>query len=180
METAFKKMKISIKTKTLKFLGSFTKRSKFAENIVRRLIHLYAIINSGRFTRGSLCIIEDKSQNLLLVETIYKVGKGFVGGLPDSRHEQPKDTATREILEEIGLEVQGELKFIGTYVQKYIRHIDAVFYYQIPQQELEQIIINDGELAATSWHTHANAYDLLDEDGQAIMDLFKEVTKETI
>lgn len=57
------------------------------------------------FTVGAACIIERDDGALLLVRQVYRRGWGMPGGLT-RRREPVADTARREVLEEIGLEVE--------------------------------------------------------------------------
>jgi 8-oxo-dGTP pyrophosphatase MutT (NUDIX family) len=59
---------------------------------------------SPSYTVGSVCRIEHDGQ-VLLVETEYRRGWGYPGGLVD-RHELPDAGARREVLEEVGLTVE--------------------------------------------------------------------------
>lgn len=59
---------------------------------------------SRSYTLGSVCRVEHDGQ-VLLVETEYRRGWGYPGGLVD-RNELPDAGARREVREEVGLEVE--------------------------------------------------------------------------
>lgn len=60
--------------------------------------------SSPSYTLGSVCRVEHDGQ-VLLVETEYRRGWGFPGGLVD-RGEAPDVGVRREVREEVGLEVE--------------------------------------------------------------------------
>jgi 8-oxo-dGTP pyrophosphatase MutT (NUDIX family) len=57
-----------------------------------------------RYTLGSVCRLEHDG-HVLLVETAYRPGWGFPGGMVD-RRERPDVAVLREVREEVGLEVE--------------------------------------------------------------------------
>ena len=59
---------------------------------------------SPSYTLGSVCRVEHDGQ-VLLVETEYRRGWGYPGGLID-RNENPDTGARREVLEEVGLDIE--------------------------------------------------------------------------
>jgi len=164
----------NFKIRTIAQLGKLGKRYNFVNSLLKKLVHIYAIITNGRYTRGSLCIITNTSNEILLVESSYQKGKGFVGGLPNSRNEQPTETVIREIFEEINLTLETNPKFIGQYVQKNTRHIDAVFSYSLNADELGSIKINDGELKKIDWYDIEEASQLLNHDGKEILKIYEQ------
>lgn len=60
---------------------------------------------SPSYTVGAVCVIERDDGALLLVRQVYRNGWGVPGGLA-KRHEDVAECARREVLEEIGLEVE--------------------------------------------------------------------------
>ncbi len=60
--------------------------------------------SSPRYTLGSVCRVEHDG-HVLLVETAYRPGWGFPGGMVD-RRERPDSGVLREVREEVGLDVE--------------------------------------------------------------------------
>jgi|GEM_PF-4433821 len=170
-------MDSKFKKRGIKILGLLGKSSDFGDKAVKKIVHMYAIISNGRYTRGSTCIIADPADRLLLVETNYKKGTSFVGGLPNSRHEQPLATAIREIHEEIGVEVTDQPRLVEQYVQKHIRHIDAIFFVQLTEEQIDEIKISDGELSSINWYELEEAKNLLDPDGRELIKFYEDYKK---
>ena len=163
---------VNLKSFLIKRVGPLAYRFAGADRWSKRLVHLYAIFSSGRFTRGSICLLENEQREFLLVETTYRRGIGFVGGLPLNRAEQPLDTAIREVDEEVGLKLGRRPHFVGVYVQQGLRHIDSVFYTQVSAAEAAETTMSDGELRSMRWTSLDEAIELLDEDGRGIVDVF--------
>lgn len=57
------------------------------------------------FTVGAICVIERGDGHVLLVRQSYRNSWGIPGGLL-KRGEEPRDAARREVLEEVGLDVE--------------------------------------------------------------------------
>src|SRR3954463_9644186 len=57
------------------------------------------------YTAGAICLIERPDGAVLLVKQVYRKQWGVPGGLL-KRGEQVEDAAKREVLEEVGLEVE--------------------------------------------------------------------------
>ena len=77
------------------------------------------------FTVGAICMIEREDGALLLVRQSYRRRWGVPGGLL-KRGETPHDAARREVLEEVGLDVElvGEPAVV---VEPKARRVDLVF-----------------------------------------------------
>lgn len=77
------------------------------------------------FTVGAICLIERSDGALLLVRQSYRQGWGVPGGLLQ-RGERPEAAALREVLEEVGLDVEliGEPAVV---VEPVPQRIDIVF-----------------------------------------------------
>ncbi len=60
---------------------------------------------SPKFTVGAICVIERPDGAILLVRQSYRRHWGFPGGLLQ-RREAPEDGVRREVLEEVGLQVE--------------------------------------------------------------------------
>jgi len=58
-----------------------------------------------KYTVGAICFIERSNGDLLLVRHAYRQRWGVPGGLL-ARGEEPADAARREVLEEVGLDVE--------------------------------------------------------------------------
>ncbi len=158
----------------MKQLGQVANFGPLGTKTVEWLIHFYARITSGSHTRGSLVILTNPTGEILLTESTYKSIKGFVGGLPNNRKEQPIDTIQREMREEIGLTISRPFTPLGVYIQKNIRHIDAVYHLALTAQEVDDIAIDDDELSDISWFPLSEAQKILDDDRRAILDLYLE------
>lgn len=57
------------------------------------------------FTVGSMCVIERTDGRMLLIRHVYRRRWGIPGGLLQ-RHETAADAARREVLEEVGLDIE--------------------------------------------------------------------------
>jgi len=77
------------------------------------------------YTVGSICMIERPDGALLLVRQSYRKGWAVPGGLL-KRGETPEDAARREVLEEVGLDIElvGEPAVV---VAPTARRVDLVF-----------------------------------------------------
>jgi ADP-ribose pyrophosphatase YjhB (NUDIX family) len=80
---------------------------------------------SPSFTVGAICVVERADGRILLVRPIYRRRWGFPGGLLQ-RNEEVGDGARREVLEEVGLEVDllGEPAVV---VEPRVRRVDVVY-----------------------------------------------------
>ena len=77
------------------------------------------------FTVGSMCVIERADGRVLLIRHLYRKRWGIPGGLLQ-RGETPADAARREVLEEVGLDID----LIGepmVNVDARPRRVDVVF-----------------------------------------------------
>lgn len=59
---------------------------------------------SPSFTVGAICVVEREDGAILLVRQVYRTRWGLPGGLL-KRREDPVDAARREVLEEVGVDI---------------------------------------------------------------------------
>jgi ADP-ribose pyrophosphatase YjhB (NUDIX family) len=87
----------------------------------RRVVRILA----PSFTVGAICLIERADGALLLVRQSYRRRWGVPGGLLE-KGERPEDAARREVLEEVGIEIEliGEPAVV---VDAKPRRVDIVF-----------------------------------------------------
>jgi 8-oxo-dGTP diphosphatase len=102
------------------------------------------------FTVGAICLIERADGRMLLARQVYRERWGIPGGLLD-RGEGPTQAARREILEEVGLEVE----LVGqpaTVVDPHARRVDLVFRAR-PVREAEADLARptSPEISAVGW-----------------------------
>ena len=101
------------------------------------------------FTVGAICLIERADGALLLVRQSYRNRWGVPGGLLQ-RGERPADAARREVLEEIGLEIEllGEPSVV---VEPVPRRVDVVFRARPVQGADEVIVPRSPEITEARW-----------------------------
>ncbi|MBW8824822.1 MAG: NUDIX hydrolase [Acidobacteria bacterium] len=79
-------------------------------SVLPRRVRLWVVHRAGpSFTVGAICVVERSDGRVLLVRHSYRRLWGFPGGLL-KRGEEVEDGACREVMEEVGLDVdlQGE------------------------------------------------------------------------
>lgn len=94
---------------------------RFPRGVRRRVVRVIA----PSYTVGAICVIERADGGVLLVRQAYRRGWGLPGGLT-KRGEDIADCARREVLEEVGLDVElvGEPAVV---VDPKPRRIDVVY-----------------------------------------------------
>lgn len=101
----------------------------------------------GVYTAGSLVVLIDADDRLLLVKPTYRAGWGFAGGT-FKRKEQPEAAASREVLEEVGISITVQQP-VAVYVQPGRRHIDHVYVVKLPG--LVEPTPRRGEIRSAQW-----------------------------
>lgn len=122
------------------------------------------------FTVGAMCLIERSDGRLLFVRHLYRKRWGVPGGLLQ-RHETPADAARREVLEEVGLDVEllGEP---AVNVDADPRRIDIVFRARPANgAEADDVHPSSVEILEARWFSPIELPELQFETAQAIQAL---------
>ena len=130
---------------------------------------------SPSFTVGAICLIERADRRVLLVRQVYRAKWGVPGGLLE-RHEDAATAARREILEEVGLQIElvGEP---ATVVDPDTRRVDLVF----RARPVDEAAADDArpcspEISVTAWFAPDALPELQLETTQALMALARSAT----
>jgi ADP-ribose pyrophosphatase YjhB (NUDIX family) len=128
------------------------------------------------FTVGAICLIERPDGALLLVRQSYRRRWGVPGGLLQ-KGERPEDAARREVLEEVGLEIElmGEPAVV---VDPEPRRIDIVFRAR-PAGPLadEPVQPRSPEIVEARWFPAAELPELQAETGTALIALARSANR---
>lgn len=100
------------------------------------------------YTVGAVCVVEGPEGEIALVRQRYRERWGLPGGLL-GRGEDPRAAATREVREEIGIEVvlQGEPVVV---VEPVVRRVDVVFH-AVPESPRTAARPTSPEVTAVEW-----------------------------
>jgi 8-oxo-dGTP pyrophosphatase MutT (NUDIX family) len=103
-----------------------------------------------KYTVGAMCVIERGDGAVLLVRQHYRRAWGTPGGLLN-RREEPADAVRREVLEEVGLEIEldGEPAVV---VDARAQRVDIVFRAQPERgQDLDDVAPRSPEIVEVGW-----------------------------
>jgi ADP-ribose pyrophosphatase YjhB (NUDIX family) len=119
------------------------------------------------YTVGAMCVIEDGAGRILLVRQPYRPGWGLPGGFL-KRRETPEACAVREVMEEVGLEVE----LIGprqVVVDAQRRGVETLFRAQaVRPGDLEHVRPRSPELVETGWFDRSALPELQMEAARAL------------
>ncbi len=127
------------------------------------------------FTVGAICFIERSNGDLLLVRHAYRSRWGVPGGLLQ-RREDPADAARREVLEEVGLEVEllGEPAVV---VDAVPQRIDLVFRARpVKGADLGAVAPRSPEITEVRWFARDHLPELQFEAADALVALARAAT----
>jgi ADP-ribose pyrophosphatase YjhB (NUDIX family) len=119
------------------------------------------------FTIGAMCLIEDAAGRILLVRHPYRDGWGMPGGFL-KRGETPEACARREVMEEVGLEVEllGPPQVV---FDERTRTVETVFRARaVRSGDLEHVHPTSPELVDTGWFPWSALPLLQKETGRAL------------
>jgi 8-oxo-dGTP diphosphatase len=122
------------------------------------------------FTVGAICVIEREDGQVLLVRQSYRRSWGIPGGLL-KRGEEPDDAARREVLEEVGLEVDliGEPAVV---VDAPARRVDLVYRARpAAAVDADQVSPQSPEIVEVRWFRSEELPDLQHETSGALVAL---------
>jgi ADP-ribose pyrophosphatase YjhB (NUDIX family) len=134
-----------------------------------RAVRFRSWLLGGVFTAGSMVVILDDSDRLLMARPTYRTGWGFPGGSL-KRAEQPAAAAVRETREEVGIVVEVD-RPVAVYVQQGRRHIDHVFVVQL--NESPDPAHRWGEIAEARWFAISELPPLQPEAREALEQLLE-------
>lgn len=130
---------------------------------------------SPSFTVGAVCVIERSDGCVLLIRQRYRKRWGLPGGLLE-RGEAPGDAARREVLEEVGLEIDlvGEP---GVVVEPAPQRVDVV-YRAVPAAgtDVDDVSARSPEITATGWFRLDKLPPIQDETVTALMSVARGAT----
>ena len=136
-------------------LGSAGMRArKLAERLMVAAIRTTARFLRGSFTAGCVCIVRDPQGRILLVKPRYRLAWGLPGGFM-RRDEQPPQAISRELREEIGIDLTFDQP-VGSYVQGHQRHIEYVFTIVLDAGQVARVACSSAELSRLGWHDLAD------------------------
>lgn len=122
------------------------------------------------FTVGSMCVIERADGRVLLIRHLYRKRWGVPGGLLQ-RNETPSDAARREVLEEVGLDIE----LVGepvVNVDAEPRRVDVVFRARpIDDRDADRAQPCSVEIVEAQWFRPTDLPELQFETAQAIQAL---------
>lgn len=121
------------------------------------------------FTVGAICLIERPDGALLLVRQSYRHRWGLPGGLV-KRGERAADAARREVLEEVGLEVElvGEASVV---VEPVPRRVDVVYRARPAHSPGEEVVPTSPEITEARWFAPDQLPELQAETSAALVAL---------
>jgi 8-oxo-dGTP diphosphatase len=128
-------------------------------------------LGTPSFHVGSICVVERADGHLLLVRQSYRRdGWGFPGGLM-RRREDPADAARREVMEELGIDVE----LVGlpvVVIDSPMRRIDVVYNARLADGSAEpEATVHSPEITDARWFPPAGLPELLPEATAALVQL---------
>ena len=123
------------------------------------------------FTVGAICLIERPDGALLLVRQSYRNRWGVPGGLV-KRGEVPADAARREVLEEVGLEIEliGEPSVV---VEPVPRRVDVVYRARPVAGTGDEVTPTSPEITEARWFAPDQLPELQAETSAALVALVR-------
>ena len=122
------------------------------------------------FTVGAICVIERADGRYLLVRHSYRRNWGFPGGLL-KRGEEIEDGAVREVMEEVGLDVdlQGEPAVV---VAPGPRRVDVIYRCRpVADADCDRLRPRSAEILELRWFAQDELPDLQTEAAEALVAL---------
>ncbi len=123
------------------------------------------------YTVGAVVLLRDADRRLLLIRQPHATGWSLPGGL-SARHETPAQTAARELLEEVGVQLdaaQLQPAVPSARVSAVHQQVDMVFTATVPPSVA--LHIDPAEIIAVDWHA-VDALPKLTPTTQALLALY--------
>jgi len=126
------------------------------------------------FTVGANCVIEREDGAILLVRQVYRSRWGLPGGLLE-RGEDPASTVTREVREEVGLEIEvvGEPAVV---IDAETRRVDVVFRGRPRAAPPGELVPRSPEIVELRWYQPNDLPELQEEAAEALVTLARSAT----
>jgi 8-oxo-dGTP diphosphatase len=126
----------------------------------RRVRHRLVRILSPTFTGGAVAAVTDPTGRILLVQHSYNTGWALPGGLLD-RGEDPRTTATREISEEVGLDLTLS-PYPAAVLTPGRAHVNFVFTATADADQALAAASRTAEIVAVGWHDLTDLPELME------------------
>ena len=126
------------------------------------------------YTVGANCVIEREDGAILLVRQVYRSRWGLPGGLLE-RGEDPASAVTREVREEVGLDVEvvGEPTVV---IDAEARRVDVVFRGRPRHDVPGELVPRSPEIVELRWCQPNDLPELQEEAAEAIVTLARSAT----
>lgn len=116
-----------------------------SSKIIRRLLHFWFLIRRP-MTLGVRVLVQDETGAVLLVRHTYVRGWYFPGGGVEPGDTMQK-TARKEVYEETGIELNGDLELMGVFHNLTASKRDHVTFYRCHQWDRKQEFSPNREIA---------------------------------
>lgn len=137
-------------------LRAFGTLPRFVRRRIVRLLY-------PTFTAGAAVVVEDPDGRVLLVTQSYTDDWSLPGGLM-SRTETPDQTATRELFEEVGLDIDLSDRHPLGIRSTHRRHFTFVFHTPLPDTvPAADVRAHSPEITSTAWFDPHALPDLFDD-----------------
>ena len=115
-----------------------------------RIVKVYWFIFRPK-TSGAICLIKNNKEEFLLIRQTYGSRKWTLPGGGIKKGEDPQETVTREVKEEVSLDIK-DITFLGNYDTNFEYKRDRVFCYRAKLKD-EHVAekIDGGEISEARW-----------------------------
>jgi 8-oxo-dGTP diphosphatase len=158
----------SIFRHTIDPLGSQTVSALFKRVVVRTYRYTPSVIRTRlvryltpNFTAGVVTLMVRESGDVLFLRMTYRKGWGLPGGLLD-RGESPEVTAQREIIEELGIDVE-QPEVYRVYLAPKLQSVTFFTRVRVTEEQVAAMRIDPVEIASAAWFSTTTMPELDDE-----------------